>query len=427
MSALPLSLTLASAHDRIGGAAVAAARLRDGLLAQGHQVRFFVQTQSQPHPATFSAQGGLARSINRMRSGIDSLPVRIYGVPPDAFSASWLPRHWPSLQQAMQGQLLHLHWTNAGFLSVQDIARATLPVVWTLHDMWALTGGCQYDAGCGRYVQGCGACPVLKSTSVTDLSSRRFQRKRQAWRRRAMTVISPSRWLAGEARRSPIFEGQRIEVLRNGVDLRRYKPLDRGFARQALGLPQDARLVLFGSLNPGSDARKGYDLLQAAVGHLAAHADDVGTELVLVVFGSNPEREERLHGLRTFHLGHLNDDLALALVYAACDVFVAPSRQENLPNTVAEALACGLPCVAFDIGGLPDLIEHGHNGHLARPFDAQDLARGIRDCLQTNDGRGRVLSENARRFAVEHLDLARQTARYVDLYRELLEPNRSQS
>ena len=421
----PISLTLATANDRAGGAAVAARRLRDGLLAQGHAVRFFVQTQTEAHPDTYSTQGGLERSFNRLRSGIDSLPLRRWGASPDKFSTSWLPRRWPTLRQAQQGQLLHLHWTNAGFLSVDDIAHAPVPVVWTLHDMWAITGGCQYDAGCGRYTQGCGACPVLGSSAAADLSSRRYSRKRRQWRGRPITLVSPSRWLAAEARKSAIFEGHRIEVLRNGLNLQRYQPLDRAFARQALGLPVDKRLVLFGSINPGSDTRKGYDLLQAAIGHLAADAGP-GSALALVVFGSNPEREERLHGLPAFHMGHLNDDLSLALLYAACDVFVAPSRQDNLPNTVAEALACGVPCVAFGIGGLPDLVEHGRNGYLAQPFEAQDLARGIAWCLDTAGQRWQTLCAGARRFATEHLDLAQQTERHVALYRDILTSDRTQ-
>jgi glycosyltransferase involved in cell wall biosynthesis len=260
---------------------------------------------------------------------------------------------------------------------------------------------------------------------LADLSSRRFSRKRRLWSGRPITVVSPSRWLAAEARKSAIFEGHRIEVLRNGLDLKRYQPLDRGFARQALGLPPDKRLVLFGSINPGTDSRKGYDLLQTAIGHLAADTG-LASALGLVVFGSNPEREDRLHGLPAFHMGQLSDDQSLALLYAACDVFVAPSRQDNLPNTVAEALACGVPCVAFNLGGLPDLIEHARNGYLAQPFEAEDLARGIAWCLDTAGQRWQGLCAGARRFATEHLDLAQQAARHVELYRDILETDRTQ-
>jgi glycosyltransferase involved in cell wall biosynthesis len=419
-----LRLTLASAHDRTGGAAVAASRLRDGLRGLGHDARLFVQTQSLPHPATVGPQGAGQRSFSRVRSGLDSLPVRRAGGSPEKFSASWLPRRWPSMAAAGTADVTHLHWTNAGFLSVADVGALRMPVVWTLHDMWAFTGGCQYDEGCGRHAEGCGNCPLLQQRGPGDLSARRHAAKQRHWQGLDLTVIAPSRWMAAEARRSRLFASRRIEVLANGLDLQRYKPLDRAFARHALGLPADRRLVLFGALNPGSDRRKGYDLLQEALARLAAQPGQQPS-LALVVFGSNPPRQETLHGLPAYHFGHLHDDVALALLYAACDVFVAPSRQENLPNTVAEALACGVPCVAFDIGGMPDLIKHQHHGWLAKPFDTADLAAGIAWCLEDSAGRWHALCERARRFAEDELALERQAQRHVDLYRQLLTAPRS--
>jgi glycosyltransferase involved in cell wall biosynthesis len=414
-----LRITLASAHDRLGGAAVAAARLRDGLLAKGHAARMFVQNEVEFHPTTVAPRGGLQRSVNRMRSDIDSLPLRRMGARPDKFSISWLPRAMPSLDAALPADIVHLHWTNAGFLSVADIGAIRQPVVWTLHDMWAFTGGCQYDANCGRYAVGCGSCPLLGGNRQTDLSRRRFAAKRRHWAGRNITVVAPSRWLAREARRSPVLEGMRIEVIRNGLDTTRFKPLDRQFAREALGLPRDGRLVLFGAMNADGDPRKGYDLLQQALALLADSSDDA-KQIALVVFGSSAVREETTGRFRTFHVGHLNDEISLALLYAACDVFAAPSRQDNLPNTVAEALACGTPCVAFDIGGMPDMIEHRCNGYLAQPFEPDDFARGILYCLGGADERGRAMSAAARAAAVEGWSLPLQTERYVKLYREVL-------
>lgn len=425
MKAGGLRITLACSNDRAGGAAMAASRLRDGLLAAGEQVRLLVQTQDVPHPATVGPQRPWQRLVSRVRSDLDSLPVRRAGGVPARFSASWLPRRWPRVAEAwpagVAADVVHLHWTNAGFLSVADIgalASAGAPLVWTLHDMWALTGGCQYDEGCGRFAQGCGHCPQLGRRGSGDLSERRFGAKRASWNGRAITLVTPSRWLADEARRSPVWAGHRIEVLRNGLDLERYKPLPRDFARQALGLPADRKLVLFGALNAGSDGRKGLDLLRSAIGHLSRD-ESAAAGLMLVVAGSNPPRDEQTEGLPTRHFGHLHDDIALALLYAACDVFVCPSRQENLPNTVAESLACGTPVVAFRIGGLPDLVEHGRNGWLAPALDAEGLAEGIRWCL-ADTARHRALGEAARAFALEHLALERQTARHLRLYQELL-------
>jgi glycosyltransferase involved in cell wall biosynthesis len=398
---------------------VAAARLRDGLLAQGHAARMLVQNQSEPHPTTVAPRGGLQRSLSRMRSGIDALPLRLHGTPADKFSISWLPRTLPPMSAALPADIVHLHWTNAGFVSVADIGAISVPTVWTLHDMWAFTGGCQYDDGCGRYAEGCGRCPLLGSQRPVDLSSRRFKAKRERWSGSDITVVSPSRWLASEARRSAVFEDKRIEVIRNGLDTARFKPIHRGFARDALGLPQGQRLLLFGAMNANSDQRKGWDLLQAALARLEPGATGEAA-IALVVFGSSPAREEHVHGLRAIHVGMLGDEISLALLYAACDVFVAPSRQDNLPNTVAEALACGTPCVAFDIGGMPDMIEHQRNGYLAQAFDADDLAHGIRWCLSLTDERWQSLCVAAREAAVSHWSLQSQTERYVSLYREVL-------
>lgn len=416
--AKPLRVLLASANERDGGAAVAAGRLRDGLLQAGTDARMFVQTPGPRHPATLAPMGAWQRTLARARSGVDALPLRRYPARHAPFSVNWLPRFQPGWPHEVSPDLIHLHWIHAGFMSLTDLRRLKVPLVWTVHDMWALTGGCHYDEECGRHATGCGRCPILHSADPSDLSARRWQARRQAYAPLDLTVISPSRWLGDLVRNSPLFEGKRVEVIANGIDLQAFKPLDRAFARHALGLPAEGRVLLFGAVNAGTDPRKGHDLLQAAMGHLAQRFGP--DDLVLAVFGSTPARRETSFGFRTWHFGHLGDELSLALLYAAADVFVAPSRQDNLPNTLVEAMACGTPCVAFDIGGMPDLIRHRYNGYLAAPFDAQDLAAGLAWALSSADDQPRRLADAARRFACEHFDLALQTRRHLQLYRELL-------
>jgi glycosyltransferase involved in cell wall biosynthesis len=441
-----MRVRIISAHERHGGAAVAASRLCMGLREQGVDTEFVVQHAHSLDPAVRGPKGAWQQLLARGRSQIDALPLRRYPSRSADFSVNWLPRVAPRLPEQPPADLVHLHWINAGMMSLGDVAQLKGPVVWTLHDMWPLTGGCHYDAGCAGYQRGCGACPQLGSVRTRDLSQHRFEAKRQAVRRTALTVVAPSRWMADCARSSPIFEGRRIEVLRNGVDLRTYQPHERAMARRVLGLPQGHRLVLFGALNAAADARKGFDLLQAALGRLrelvsgsasalpglsdgAAAGATAPQPLSLVVFGSSHAHAEMREGLPVIHLGHLNDDTSLALLYAACDVFVAPSRQENLPNTVAEALACGTPSVAFDIGGLRDLIDHQQTGYLARAFDTDELAQGIAWCLgctpglQTGAHRQR-LREACRYFAERHVDLVAQTLAHLALYRELIEQAR---
>jgi len=283
--------------------------------------------------------------------------------------------------------------------------------------MWAFTGGCNYDEGCGRHRTRCESCPVLGSTTRFDLSWLTWLRKRSAYRGLQLHVIAPSRWLAREAQASALLRTCPVHVIPNGLDLDEYRPLDRLRARELLRLPPDRKLVLFGATGGTSEARKGFSSLQSALVRLAAEWH--GQALTAVVFGASTPAQPVEIGMPAIYMGSLRDDLTLALLYNAADVFVAPSLQENLSNTVMEALSCGTPCVAFDIGGMPDMIEHGRNGYLARPFDAADLAAGVRWTLE-EPARWRELSARARAKVVEDFEIERVARRHLELYGEVV-------
>jgi glycosyltransferase involved in cell wall biosynthesis len=149
-------------------------------------------------------------------------------------------------------------------------------------------------------------------------------------------------------------------------------------------------------------------------------------QFMTVIFGASGTREPPNPGIECIYVGNLKDDVSLAALYAAADVFVAPSIQENLSNTVMEALACGTSCVAFDIGGMPDLIEHRCNGYLARPFDAADLAEGMRWILD-NDQRRQELSLRARQKVLEEFAMPVVARRHLELYRRVLQTTQHQA
>jgi glycosyltransferase involved in cell wall biosynthesis len=258
----------------------------------------------------------------------------------------------------------------------------------------------------------------LESDQEQDLSRWIWKRKAKAWESVNLTVVSPSKWLAGCARSSSLFQDKRIEVIPNGLDTQIYQPIERHLARARLKLPQDKLLILFGAMSSTSDRRKGFHLLQPALQKLGG--SDWRDQVELVVFGSSRPKSEPSFGFKTHYLGSLSDDFALSLVYAVADVFVAPSVQENLPNTVMEALACGTPCVAFKIGGMADLIEHQLNGYLAYPFEIEDLANGIAWVL-ADKKQHNLLRANAREKADQEFTLAHQARQYVHLFQELIE------
>jgi glycosyltransferase involved in cell wall biosynthesis len=282
--------------------------------------------------------------------------------------------------------------------------------------MWAFTGGCHYSQDCDRYTASCGVCPQLHSNKNWDLSRWVWQRKAKAWRNLNLTIVALSSWLGKCASSSSLFNDLRVEIIPNGIDTTKYRAIERHVARELLQLPQDKHLVLFGSVKATSDKRKGFHLLQPALQDLGKSGWH--DELELVIFGVSQPANPPEFGFKVHYLGTLSDDLSLALVYSAADVFVLPSTQENLANTVMEAIACGIPCVAFNIGGMPDMIEHQKNGYLAQPYKIEDLAQGIAWVLE-NEERHQKLSHRSREKVEQEFTLELQAHRYFSLFKEV--------
>jgi glycosyltransferase involved in cell wall biosynthesis len=414
-----MKVLLLSSYDIAGGAARAAYRLHQGLQQIDVKSQILAQVKSSDDAQVIAPTKNLLETLVKLRVSLNSLPLQLYSQRTKApFSIQWLPDTIPAKIQQIQPDIINLHWIAGGFVKIETIAQFKQPVVWSLHDMWAFTGGCHYDDGCDRYTQSCGTCPQLNSQTENDLSRWVWRRKAKAWKSANITVVALSQWLAKSAQSSSLFRDRRIEVIPNGIDIETYRPISRQWARELLRLPLDKQLVLFGSLKATSDRRKGFHLLQPALQSLSQAG--WGDRLELVVIGASQPEEPPDLGFNARYLGTLHDDLSLALIYAAVDVFVLPSVQENLANTVMEAIACGTPCVAFNVGGMPDLIEHQQNGYLARPYEIEDLAKGIAWVLEHQE-RYEKLSDRARRKAEQEFTLEQQARRYSALFQELLQ------
>jgi glycosyltransferase involved in cell wall biosynthesis len=313
-----------------------------------------------------------------------------------------------------------LHWINGGFVSPSAFARFGKPLLWTIHDSWAFTGGCHVPGDCVRYEENCGACPRLGSRRSFDLSRIIWRRKHKAWRDLAINLIAPSNWMADCIRRSSLLGERQVHVIPNAIDTRIYQPFDRATARRRLGLPLDHRIILFGAINATADGNKGYDLLQSS---LALYTQKHRPGTCLAIFGSkrDPRGGEKLFvagapsgGLPVYQLGGFQDDLALALVYSAADVMCVPSRQESFGQTAAEAMACGTPVVAFGATGLLDIVDHKKNGYLARPYDPEDFAAGIDFVLRAPRLGPAARKKVERAFALEQV-----ARRHIELYDSL--------
>jgi glycosyltransferase involved in cell wall biosynthesis len=413
-----MKVAILSTSDVNGGAARAAYRLHQGLQSISVDSQMLVQDKLTNDRAVIAPSTRLEECIARMRVTFDALPLKFYRQREDTtFSLQWLPDRTVSKIVQLKPDIINLHWTGEALIQIETIAKFNQPLVWTLHDMWAFTGGCHYTQDCDRYTASCGACPQLHSSKDRDLSRWVWQRKAKAWKAQNLTFVALSSWLAKCASSSSLFKDLGVELIPNGLDTTKYRPINRQVARELLNLPQDKHLVLFGSLKATSDKRKGFHLLHPALQDLSQSGWQ--EQLELVIFGASEPENPPDFGFKTHYLGTLSDDLSLALVYSAADVFVLPSTQENLANTVMEAIACGTPCVTFNIGGMPDMIEHQKNGYLAQPYEIEDLAQGIAWVIESAD-RHLKLSHRAREKAQQEFTLEIQSHRYLSLFSEIL-------
>ncbi|WP_373540791.1 glycosyltransferase family 4 protein [Chamaesiphon sp.] len=399
------------------GAGKASIRLHNGLLENTVDSLVMVSHKSSDL-ASVLMPNKLSKIYKQIQPVvIDKLTSRLKVSKNDTFSVNCTPSSLLKDIQDIAPDLINLHWIGWEFLKIEDFKRLGVPLIWTLHDMWAFTGGCHYSGECNLYTKSCGSCPQLTNSRERDLSRWVWHRKQKAWQDLNLTLVTPSKWLAECAKNSLLCQDLRIEVIPNGLDIKTYKPIDKKLARSILGLSIDAQIVLFGAVDATSSPRKGFKFLEPALQKIRQYQDLNNIELV--IFGSSQPLNPPNLGFKVTYLGRLNDDISLSLVYAAADVFVAPSIEDNLPNTVLEALACGTPCVSFKIGGLSDAIEHEQNGYLAQPFDTDDLAHGIVWVLADRE-RHRKLGDRARAKVESEFTTALCAHRYQNLYENLL-------
>jgi glycosyltransferase involved in cell wall biosynthesis len=424
-----MKVLLLSSSDIGGGAARSAYRLHQGLQDINVDTEMLVQSKSSDDFKVIAQNTKLEKGFAKLRPTIDALPLQFYPQRDrTVFSPQWLPSSLVTKVAQACPEVINLHWICNGFLPIDAVRKFKQPLVWTLHDMWAFTGGCHYSYDCNRYLNSCGTCPQLHSKNEWDLSRWTWQRKKKNWQELNPHIVTPSNWLATCARASSLFASSSIEVIPYGLNLEVYKPIEKQFARRLLNLPSNIKLVLFGAMSATSDRRKGFHLLQPALQKLSQTVSQQQwqDQLEIVIMGASQPITPLDLGFKSRYLGKLSDDLALALVYSAADMFVAPSTQDNLANTVLEAIACGLPVVAFDIGGMSDMIEHRLNGYLAKPFDTDDLAMGISWILEDSD-RLQKLSHRAREKAEQEFSQELQAKRYLSLFEAILASRSSKS
>jgi glycosyltransferase involved in cell wall biosynthesis len=402
-------------HSDIGGGAARAAyRIHHALRSSGVDSLMWVNKAAEGDWTVgnfLNKRETVMIQIRSLVSGISRRSMRTAN--PILHSPAILPSQWVKRINATGADVVHLHWVQGEMLSIADIGRIEKPIVWTLHDMWAFCGA-EHLAWDDRWRDGYRRDNRPAHESGFDLNRWTWQRKRKQWQR-PMHIVTPSQWLGDCVRESALMRDWPVSVVPNCLDTDYWTPLDQVLARELLGLPADVPLIAFGSHGANAAHHKGFDLLQAALQHLRDESSLRGLELV--IFGQRAPPSPPSLGFPLHYTGHLSDDLSLRVLYSAADAIVIPSRQDNLPNTGVEAHACGTPVVAFNTGGLPDIVEHQRTGYLAKAFDLMDLAAGIKWVL--GEGAVEALGLKARERAVALFSSEVIAAKYRSLYEQM--------
>ncbi len=314
--------------------------------------------------------------------------------------------------------LIHLHWLHFGFFSLKTLnylLSLGKPIVWTLHDQWAMTGGCFYPGECEGYLGTCINCPMLK----TNLAAKVFSRKQQIYAKTGnLHFIAISSWMKNEINKSKLLSGFPVESIPNAIDTEKYKPLDKNVLAKELGLDPERKRIGFVAFNV-ADKRKGAIYLKEALKILQNKLDTDKYEVLVI--GKQPENDFFDVKFRVTYTGYITSQQMMIKYYNLMDVFVIPSLQDNLPNTAMEALACGIPVVGFNIGGIPDMVDHRQNGYLAAARDSAELAQGIAWVLE--EGNPILLRSYARQKVTDNFSYEAIGKRLTGFYTKLLKGN----
>jgi glycosyltransferase involved in cell wall biosynthesis len=420
-----LRVVMLSSTDYMGGASRSAYRLHDGLRKLGCESRMFVgaKVRSDPEVQVYRPSTAmpvrLARTLRHLRLQRDL--SRYAQTTPFESTLYFDDRtRWGGdpIRQIPDGDVIHLHWVG-GFLDYGAFFRwlpKTKPLVVTLHDIANFTGGCCFDLGCDRFTRECGSCPQFGSQDEQDLTRQVWRRKRDFYKAldaERVRLVAPCKWMADQARRSSLFSRFECSVVPNGVDTEVFQPRERRTAREVLGIPVDATVLLFLADNVNM-YRKGFHVLARALEDLEAER-----EVFLLSLGKN--LPPQLSRTRHVHFDDITNDRTLSFVYSAADVFMMPSLADNFPNTVLESIACGTPVVAFETGGVPEAVRPGVTGFLAPTGDAVKLKDGALRLLDDPEMRRR-LGANCRKMALAEYDVKMQARRYLEIYEALRLP-----
>lgn len=410
-----MNILIISKSDIHGGAAIAAYRLMNALKSEGENVKMAVIDKRSDNPDVIQVGNKYSNQWNFYRErGEIFLYNRLSRE--NLFDISIANRgvSITDLDDFRNADVIHLHWINQGMLSIKEIEKilkSGKKVVWTMHDMWPFTGICHHAGGCKYYEKYCGMCPYLTNPSEKDLSNDLFNKKKNIYSKGKITFVACSEWLKKLSDKSPLIHGHKVFSIPNPIDTQTYLPMDKFLIRKKLNIPIDKKVLLFAAAK-ASDRRKGTDYLIKASRLIASDYQD---KLLFLIVGNHGAEIADQLSIPSICMGYINSQ-KMPEIYNAVDLYITPSLQENLPNTIMEAMSSGTPCVGFNIGGIPEMIEHKLTGYVAKYKDTEDLTNGLNWTLFEADSE--TLSTNAREKVLNSYRQSKIAKLYKNIYEE---------
>jgi glycosyltransferase involved in cell wall biosynthesis len=422
-----MTIVQLNTYDIRGGAARAAYRLHQGLLKIGQNSQMVVAQKSSTDETVFEVNLGKVEEnvekqlffgaaiqehyINAHRTEISNT---LFSLPYPGYDLSALP-------MLHEAEVINLHWVAyyQSLTTLESLFALGKPVVWTLHDQWAFTGGCHYTAGCQKYRQDCVACPQLAEDPF-NLAATFLKDKLELFKGANLTIVTPSRWLGECAKQSKLFGDLRVEVIPYALDTDIFCPLPKAKAKKGLGIEAEVITLLFVAEH-SIEKRKGFQELVAALQHCLdspGFQELVQCERIKLLCLGHSGHEAVSLGIPKVFFGYLDSNEEIRTAYAAADLFILPSLEDNLPNTILESMSCGTPVVAFDVGGVPDVVTNGVTGRLACPGDVRQMGEAIVS-LVLNPEQRKEMGKRCRQQMIEKNSLTDQAERYLQLYQEL--------
>ncbi|MCX6253813.1 MAG: glycosyltransferase [Bacteroidia bacterium] len=425
------SIVCISTNDIVGGASIACHRLYQGFKSINQECKLLVQYKSSNDPDIIIAPSKKLYPANWFGQNIDSFIFSNYIelnrslLTNTYFSFSYPGLSIYDLPILKNADVINLHWIE-NFLSPLSIAQLGLlkkPIVWTLHDQKPFTGGCHYDAGCQGFINiFCLNCPQL-NLDPYGLPNAVLKDKFNLFKSLNLTIVTPSQWLAKEAKKSILFKNLRVEVIPYSIDTPLYRPKNKDIAKKSLNIDPSVTTLLFGAVN-SKEERKGFKYLLEAIDYATKNplmSRKIEEKKICIICMGEPDESISKFHIPIINTNYLFNDEQIVNIYNASDIFILPSTEDNLPNGIMEAMACGTPVIAFNIGGVPDLVNK-ETGILVEPRNITELAESIVTLILNQDMRMKF-GDASRKLIETKYNLSTQALSYITLFDDIINHN----